>query len=86
VLEIKPRYLGCEIRSVVIILTELSGNYFDLGAGSCFFDDRGAKNFDKKNCTEIVILLVYDAASLLDLYPTFRDNTMVSSSRVEMSM
>ena len=80
----EPRTLGCETRSVVIIVTELSSSYFDLDAGSWSSDDRRAENFDKRSA-ELSVLLLCDTGLPIDSHQTFRYGTVVSSSRVELS-
>jgi hypothetical protein len=49
---------------MVTIVTELSGSYFDLDAGSWSSDDRRAENFDKSSA-ELFVLLACDAGLLI---------------------
>jgi len=60
---------------MLTIVTEISGSYFDLDAGSWSFDDRRAENFHKCSA-ELSVLLACDAGLLIDLHQTFRYNTV----------
>ena len=66
-----PRSLGCETRSVVTILSELSGSYFGLDAGSWSSDDRRTENFDKSSA-EFSVLLACDTGLLIGSHQMFQ--------------